>query len=199
MEVLPFLGIWSNRIDGKFQSVFHTINCHYFCDVVDLLDSGQQFVVRFLRSCINIHLNCDGFVFTRIIYNYNKIASVHIHHLYRIVRTELIGAQRRVLCRFSVYAPPTSQPRVILPEFVPCQGPFSKHLIINLLPVEEVPITPHSGKRGFWRVCGGVVHSAKTVDYEVCFSNKVSISSINLCAFGYSSSTSSNVAYTNSS
>ena len=43
---------------------------------------------------------------------------------------------------------------------------FPKHLIISILPVEEVPITPDSGTGGFWRVCGGGDHGAKMGGYR---------------------------------
>ncbi len=49
-----------------------------------------------------------------------------------------------------------------------CRTPFPKRLIINLLPVEEVPVPPpHSGMREFWRVCGGVVYGAKIMIFRV--------------------------------
>jgi hypothetical protein len=37
------------------------------------------------------------------------------------------------------------------------QSPFSKHLIISILPVEEVPITPHSKTSAWHRIAEGVV------------------------------------------
>ncbi len=60
-------------------------------------------------------------------------------------------------------AGPHSEPpdtRVVRTVLKGVQRPFSKHLIVSLQPVEKVPISPHSGKREFWRVCGGGNHGA---------------------------------------
>ena len=43
---------------------------------------------------------------------------------------------------------------------------FPKHLIISLLPVEEVPITPVIVTWGLGRVCGGADHGAKRGGYR---------------------------------
>ena len=66
------------------------------------------------------------------------------------------------LSRQRVHAPKTSDAGVVHAVLEGVQNPFSKHLIIPLLPVEEVTVAPHGGKREFWRVCDGVVHGAKT-------------------------------------
>ena len=48
-----------------------------------------------------------------------------------------------------VYIPSPAQPCVVLPKFRAQTHPFSKHLIISLLPVEKVTITPPIGTRGW--------------------------------------------------
>jgi hypothetical protein len=65
------------------------------------------------------------------------------------------------LSRQRVHAPEPPDAGVVRAVLKGVQSPLSKHLIISLLPVEEVPITPESGTGVLRRVCGGGNHGAK--------------------------------------
>jgi len=112
-----------------------------------------------------------------ILVGYNHGIPSRVRKPHRVPREARIRAL--VLLENGVHVPPPAQPRVVLPEFRGQTHPFPKHLIIPLLPVEKVPITPHGGTGGFWRVCDGADHGAKigifwNVEIKIC-----SLSSMN--------------------
>ena len=119
-------------------------------------------------------LEISFYVFFRnpIIVIHDDRISLRIRIPHRVSREARIRAL--VLLENGVNVPPPAQSCVVLPKFRSQANPFSKHLIVSLLPVEEVPITPGIVTGGLGRVCGSRLHGAK-IRYFQNLMTKVSL------------------------
>ena len=86
------------------------------------------------------------FCYSVIIKNDNRV-SIRIRKPHWVPREARIRAL--ILLENGINIPPPAQSCVVLPEFRTETRPLSKHLIVSLLPVEEVPIPPPYRNKGF--------------------------------------------------
>ena len=91
--------------------------------------------------CLNVEQTVDEVLVILVGYNHGIPSRVRKPH--RVSREARI--RTFIFLENGVHIPPPAQPRVVLPKFRAQTNPFSKHLIVSLLPVEEVPITAEIG------------------------------------------------------